>query len=175
MTYRSFSLIPGITDNLFSDRFDRMDRLFSRLTGDVPLSDSPSYNLIQIDETHYSLTVSVPGYKEEDLDILLQNGQLTISGKHECKGKDQGKMTEDRKNVKWLHKGICLDEFSLSFNLNNRVKVQSALLENGLLKLELEYEIPEEYKPQKITIESHNNNRIMQHQPRTSTRINQNK
>lgn len=166
MTYRSFSLIPGITDNLFSDRFDRMDRLFSRLTGDVPLSDSPCYNLIQMDENHYSLTVSVPGYKEKELDITLQNGQLTITGKHDCK--DKGKMKEDRKNVKWLHKGISCDEFSLSFNLHNRVKVQSALLENGLLKLELEYEIPEEHKPQKITIEnkvdSNSNNRIMKHE-----------
>ncbi|WWO95265.1 MAG: Hsp20 family protein [Candidatus Dasytiphilus stammeri] len=165
MTYRSaFSLIPGIiTDNLFSDRLDRMDRLFSRLTGDTPLSDSPCYNLIQIDDNHYSLTISVPGYKEKDLDITLQNGQLTITGKHECKNK--GKNKEDRKNVRWLHKGFSsADQFSLSFNLHNRVKVQSAVLENGLLKLELEYEIPEEHKPHKITIDSPVKNSLMQDQ-----------
>ncbi|WWP00611.1 MAG: Hsp20 family protein [Candidatus Dasytiphilus stammeri] len=146
MVYRSFSVIPGITDNIFSDRFDRMDKLFSRLTGDAPLSDFPSYNLFQTNENHYHLIVSVPGYKEKELDISLQNGQLTISGKHEKES------SKDKSHVKWLHQGISCDDFSLSFNLHNRVKVQSANLENGLLKLELKYEIPEEEKPQKINI-----------------------
>lgn len=158
MSYRSFSLIPGITDSLFSDRFDRMDKLFSRLTGDTPLSDSPAYNLIQTDDTHYHLTVSVPGYQEKNLNILLQNGQLTITGKHDV-------MPKEKNHVKWLHKGILEDNFSLSFHLHNRLKVQSANLDYGLLKLQLEYEIPEDEKPQKISIgKTNNTNRIIPHQ-----------
>lgn len=156
MTYRSFSLIPGITDNLFSDRLDRMDKLFTRLTGDIPLSNSPAYNLIQTDDTHYHLTVSVPGYQEKNLNILLQNGQLIITGKHELK--------KENTHVKCLHKGILCDDFSLSFNLHNRLKVQTANLDYGLLKLELEYEIPEHEKPQTISIgKTNNTNRIIPH------------
>ena len=30
---RSFSLFPALSDNLLSNRFDQMDRLFSQLTG----------------------------------------------------------------------------------------------------------------------------------------------
>ncbi|WWP02491.1 MAG: Hsp20 family protein [Candidatus Dasytiphilus stammeri] len=157
MAYRSFSLIPGITDNLFSDRFDRMDRLFSRLTGDVPLTDTPAYNLSQPDDNHYHLTISVPGYQEGELEILLQNGLLTINGKHK---KNQQDLNEKKCN--FLHKGISCENFSLSFNLHNRIKVQSANLEYGLLKLILEYEIPEAEKPYKIKIGQKNNHVIEQ-------------
>ncbi|HEI8865039.1 Hsp20 family protein [Serratia sp. AKBS12] len=146
MAYRPFSLIPTITDNLFSDRFDRMDRLFSRLTGDAPLSDTPSYNLIQRDDTHYELTVSVPGFQESELDIAVQNTQLTISGKRETSSNDE--------QIKWLHRGISQSAFTLSFSLSNRIKVGSANLSNGLLQLSLEYEVPEEEKPQRIAISS---------------------
>lgn len=157
MIYRPLSIIPELTSNLFSDRFDRMDRLFSRLTGDEPLSDAPAYNLVQRDDTHYELTISVPGYQEDELEVSLQNNQLSVSGKQ----------TETQKgtpeNDKWLHHGISRRDFTLSFNLHNRIKVQSASLSLGLLKLTLEREIPEEEKPQRISIETNNQNRILEH------------
>ncbi|BAP58491.1 Hsp20 family protein [Candidatus Tachikawaea gelatinosa] len=147
MMYRPLSIIPELTDNLFSDRFEKIDKLFSKLTGDVPLSDSPLYNLIKNDETHYELVVSVPGYQESDLNISLKNNQLTIIGKNEDIVE-----SEKESNKKWLHQGIKKNSFHLDFNLNNKIKVQSASLHLGLLKLLLEYEIPEEEKPKKITI-----------------------
>ncbi|WP_442890807.1 hypothetical protein [Arsenophonus sp. PmNCSU2021_1] len=50
MVYRSFSLIPMLSDNLLSDRFTQMDKLFSRITGEKPLSEMPTYNLYQKDK-----------------------------------------------------------------------------------------------------------------------------
>lgn len=155
MLYRSFSMMPTIADNLFSDRFDRIDKLFSRLTGDAPLSDVPSYNLIQKDEINYELTVSVPGYQESELDISIQNKQLIVTGKRE--------LTLDNEQTKWLHRGISQDTFTLNFSLNNRIKVKSANLSNGLLKLELEYETPEEEKPQRIPICSNSVEHELEH------------
>ncbi len=60
----SFSLFPTLSDSLLSNRFCQMDRLFSQLTGNRPLTLKHPYNLKQINETSYQLTVSVPGYKE---------------------------------------------------------------------------------------------------------------
>ncbi|MEX3098795.1 Hsp20 family protein [Serratia ureilytica] len=159
MAYRPLSLIPGITSSLFSDRFDRMDNLFSRLTGEQPLADSPAYNLLQQDETHYTLTVSVPGYHDNELDISVQNNQLTISGKRDESAH------QDVQKGHWLHQGIRQNDFTLGFTLHNRVKVQSASLDKGLLTLKLEYEIPEEEKPQRISIsnQSDDENRVIEH------------
>lgn len=158
MIYRPLSLIPELTDSLFSDRFDRMDKLFSRLTGDVPLSDTPSYNLVQRDESHYQLTLSVPGYREDEIDISVRNNQLTISGRHEEKQEEDPQAQE-----KWLHRGFSRSNFTLSFNLHNRINVQSAELNQGLLTLQLEYEVPEEEKPQRIAITSGEQARVIEH------------
>ncbi|CAK8741749.1 hypothetical protein SODG_005067 [Sodalis praecaptivus] len=37
MAYRSFSLMPILSNSLLTDRFTQMDNLFSRLTGESPV------------------------------------------------------------------------------------------------------------------------------------------
>ncbi|MEQ4673476.1 Hsp20 family protein [Providencia vermicola] len=143
---RSFSLFPTLSDNLLSNRFDQIDRLFSQLTGNRPLTSEHPYNLKQIDDTHYQLTVSVPGYKEGDLTVSMKGGTLCIQGEQSTE------LNND--SEKWIHKGITQNRFSLEFNLGKNVKIESAELSSGLLALDIEYEIPEEEKTQVIAIEN---------------------
>ncbi|HEC8327645.1 MULTISPECIES: Hsp20 family protein [Providencia] len=143
---RSFSLFPTLSDNLLSNRFDQIDRLFSQLTGNRPLTTEHPYNLKQIDDTHYQLTVSVPGYKEDDLTVSMKGGKLCIQGEQSTE------LNND--SEKWIHKGITQNTFSLEFNLGKNVKIESAELSGGLLALDIEYEIPEEEKTQVIAIEN---------------------
>lgn len=150
MTYRSFSFIPTLSSRLLSDRFTQMDNLFSRLTGEKPVTETANYNLLQIDKKNYELTISVPGYNKEELDINVLNNQLTITGKQEEIDSEPGEK-------KWLHKGIIKRGFSLSFNLEHKININQAYLDKGLLKLTFSYKIPEEEKPQKIEINIKNN------------------
>jgi molecular chaperone IbpA len=149
MTHRSLSLIPAFSGNLFSDRFAQMDNLFSRLTGEKPLSDSTAYNLLQKDREHYELTVSVPGWQQNELDISVLNNQLIISGKLDS---EKTKPVSEKDETKWLHQGIRKNPFSLSFNLEHRINIKQASLHDGLLTLQFSYDIPEKEKPQKIAI-----------------------
>ncbi|MGM3162624.1 Hsp20 family protein [Dickeya undicola] len=149
MAFKSMSLFPAITDSLFSDRFNRIDRLFSQLTGDTPLTATPSYDIRRLDDTHYGITVSVPGWREEELTISTHGGQLTISGKHKddvSEGQQEG----------WLYRSINHTDFSISYSLPEHVKVEGAHLENGLLTINLQQDIPENEKPKKIAIENRN-------------------
>lgn len=139
-----------MSNNLLSDRFTEIDSLFSRLTGEKPISDTSAYNLLQKDKEHYELTVSVPGYQLDELDVSVLNNQLTIKAVHDV---EQNEASDEKDGIKWLHKGIKKSAFSLSFNLDHRIKIQSANLDQGLLTLEFTYDIPEEEKPQKITID----------------------
>ena len=83
---KPFSLFPTLSDNLLSNRFDQIDRLFSQLTGSKPIaSPVQTYNLKQIDDNHYELTVSVPGYQENDLTVSLKGSRLLIEGKKKKK------------------------------------------------------------------------------------------
>ncbi|ADP67546.1 Hsp20 family protein [Buchnera aphidicola] len=145
MSYRSLSFIPNFNDhNVFSNRFNQIDKMFSTLTGEKPISDTPTYNLCQINEIEYQLTLSIPGYQEKELDISVHNNQLSIQGKKEN--------SDTQEYNKWLHKGIVFNNFSLNFNLDHKIKVKKAELSLGLLKLDFECNIPEEEKPKKISI-----------------------
>lgn len=150
MAYRSFSLLPALSENILSDRFTQMDKLFSRLTGEKPLSDTPAYNLLQTDKEHYELTVSVPGYQKNELDISVLNNQLTINGKVNIESHEAD--NQEKVSRKWIHKGITKPDFYLSFNLDHRIHILSANLDNGLLILQFTYDIPETEKPKKISL-----------------------
>nr|WP_325063697.1 Hsp20 family protein [Buchnera aphidicola] len=129
---------------MFSDRFKQIDNMFSRLTGEKPISDLPSYDLIQKNENNYQLIINTAGYKEEDLDILVHNNKLTVTGKYK-------ENINNKDNYNGCIKGLK-KYFSLSFNLDNRIKVKQAKIILGLLTLDFEYEIPEQEKPRKVEI-----------------------
>ncbi|CUX96794.1 Hsp20 family protein [Candidatus Doolittlea endobia] len=152
MTYRSFSLMPTLSNSLLTDRFTQMDNLFSRLTGEKPLSDTPAYNLLKNNERH-RLTVSVPGYTQDELDVSILNNQLMVRGKPNVEKTDE---SEEKEGIRWLHQGIRKSEFSLSFTLEHRIIIQQANLAYGLLTLNFTYDIPEQEKPQQISIDVKN-------------------
>ncbi|QHM73403.1 Hsp20 family protein [Mixta intestinalis] len=155
MAFKSLSLFPDVADSLFSDRFNRIDRLFSQLTGDAPLATVPAYDIKRLDESRYAITLSVPGWKENELEISATGGQLTVSGKRT----EEQSQPEEKSG--WLHRGISRHNFSVSYGLPQHVKVEGARLENGLLEIALYQEIPESEKPRKIAIESQQ--RVIEH------------
>ncbi|NDL63804.1 Hsp20 family protein [Acerihabitans arboris] len=145
MALKTLSVIPSFTDSFFGDRFDRIDRLFSQLTGDMPLSATPSYDIRRYGDNRYDLTLSVPGWSQDELDISAQGGQLIISGK-----RNEEKNAQEQEG--WLYRGISRTDFSLSYRLPEHVKVEGAELDKGLLTVSLLQDIPETEKPKKITI-----------------------
>jgi len=148
LSVRNFPVFPSFSDAFFSDRFNRIDRLFSQLTGDTPLSLTPPYDLKQLDDEHYALTVSVPGWKESELDIEVAGGQLTVTGKKETTT-NEGESSSGN----WLHQGISRTDFHLSYRVPEHMQVTEARLQDGLLSVGLRLEIPESEKSRRIPIE----------------------
>ena len=75
MALKTLSALPVFADSLFADRFNRIDRLFSQLTGDTPVGALPAYDLQKIDDSNFLLSVSVPGWKDEELEIETVGGK----------------------------------------------------------------------------------------------------
>jgi len=124
--------------------FDRLAQLMDnamRREGNQP--SYPPYNIELLEEDHYRITMAIAGFDVADVDIELEKGTLTISGK---------KPEEATNN--FLYHGIAGRNFERKFQLADHVKVTQAHLENGLLHIELVREIPEAMKPRKIQIES---------------------
>jgi len=93
----------------------------------------PPYNIEQIGDYELRITLAVAGFSMDDLDVEIDQNQLTIRGKQE----------DDSADRIFLHRGIAARQFQRSFVLADGIEVQSADLNNGLLHINLERVIPE--------------------------------
>merc|ERR1719282_838467 len=80
------------------------------------------YQLIDNDEK-FQLTVDVPGVKEEDIDIKLDDGQLTVAGQRLATS-ETSKFTSKFSQTFSLDTTVDVDQFTA--NLNNGVLIVSA-------------------------------------------------
>ena len=92
----------------------------------------PPYNIEQIDPGHLRITVAVAGFSEDDLSIQLEESQLLI----------RGKRTDEAERA-YLHRGSAARQFQRSFILADRIEVEAATLDNGLLHIDLVRPEPE--------------------------------
>jgi molecular chaperone IbpA len=107
-----------------------------------PQTNWPPYNIERKGEDQYFITMAVAGFAPEDIEIVHHENTLMVTG---------GKRAEPQ-DVELLYHGIATRSFRQSFNLADHVKVVAAGLHNGLLKIELKREVPEELKPRRIEI-----------------------
>lgn len=112
--------------------FDELERLVER-TAKSGNDGYPPYNIEQTSATSYRITLAVAGFREEDLAITLEDRQLVI----------RGRQTDDSEGRIFLHRGIAARQFQRSFVLADGVEVGEAVIENGLLHVDLTKAQPE--------------------------------
>ena len=112
--------------------FEQLERLVER-TAKSGNDGYPPYNIEQTAEDAYRITLAVAGFREEDLAITVEDAQLVIRGR-------QGEADESRV---FLHRGIATRQFQRSFVLADGVEVGEAVLENGLLHVDLSRKRPD--------------------------------
>lgn len=123
----------------FDRMFDELHRTFSNSRAD---GTYPPYNIAKLDETHYVVEVAVAGFRENELDVELKDGVLTVTGEQE----------KPENEPQYLHKGISARNFTRTFTLAENMEVRGATVTNGILAIALEHIIPEEKQPKKIAI-----------------------
>jgi molecular chaperone IbpA len=114
----------------------------------------PHYNIKKVSEDKYILEMAVAGYKKSDVEVLVQDGVLSIEGKVPLDPvKELERDLDDlEENEEFIHKGIARRSFKRQLQLAEYVECKGAKLEDGMLKVELNYNPPEDKKPKKITI-----------------------
>ena len=124
--------------------FDRLASMLDNATRNEQSQPAyPPYNIELIDENRYRITMAVAGFANDELSIQSEQGMLIIVGKKQQENGDR----------KYLYQGIAARSFERRFQLADHVKVVRASLDNGLLHVDLEREIPEAMKPRSIAIE----------------------
>jgi molecular chaperone IbpA len=143
LTLRSFD-IPAI--HKFGIGFDNMFDELMRVSAQQGNTNYPPYNIVQVNEDEYTISVAVAGFSLDNLSVTKDKKVLVIEGKQ-----TMGDLI-DEEEVKYLHKGISERNFRREFQLADHVEITGAHLELGILSVHLKREIPEEAKPKTIAI-----------------------
>ncbi|MEK1905735.1 MAG: Hsp20 family protein [Pseudomonas sp.] len=139
----AFSMAPLFRHSVGFDRFN--DLFESALRNNDAGSSYPPYNVEKHGDDQYRIVVAAAGFQDEDLELQVERGVLTVSG---------GKRERSAESVTYLHQGIAQRGFKLSFRLADHIEVKAASLINGLLNIDLVRIVPEEAKAKRIPIAS---------------------
>ncbi|MEH6519864.1 Hsp20 family protein [Sulfitobacter sp.] len=112
--------------------FEQLERVLER-NAKSGNEGYPPFNIEQTSERSYRITLAVAGFSEADLSITVEDRQLVI----------RGRQSDDSEGRVFLHRGIAGRQFQRSFVLADGVEVGEALIENGLLHVDLTQAKPE--------------------------------
>jgi molecular chaperone IbpA len=138
------SILPNIST--WSVGIEQQLNKWIEMNSTLKNTSYPPYNIVKVDEDHHEVELAVAGFNKSDINISVKDSVLTIEGK---------KDTDDDAEIvtEYVHKGIAQRNFTQTFVLAEYVRVTNATLVDGILRVSLERELPEEKKAKIIDIE----------------------
>ena len=90
-------------------------------------SSYPRYNIIE-SGGNYRIEIALPGWKKNELEVIIDGEELQL------KGKKEQKLNSDER---FVHQGLSLKSFERRFILNADLQVENVNLQDGLLTITL--------------------------------------
>lgn len=125
---------PLLFDSPFLLGFDHTRMLIERAAKAAGES-YPPYNVEARDDGGVRITLAVAGFAPDQLEVTVEGKQLTVAGR-------RGDAAEGPERA-YLHRGIAARGFVRAFVLADGMVVDGALLEHGLLHIDLVRPEPE--------------------------------
>ena len=120
--------------------FDRVPMLLTHAMQRVE-NGYPPYNIEKCGENEYRIVLAVAGFSRDDIKIVCEQNQLTVRGR-----------LNEKPERAYLHRGIANRDFKRVFDLADYIEVTGAMMDDGLLMIDLKRELPEALKPRRIEI-----------------------
>lgn len=121
-------------DHIFNDRFFNAQS-----------NNYPPHNIVKYNDNVYAIEIAVAGFLKEEINVSVDQDQLTITGK-----KDRPNVDTDQ--IEYLHRGLATRDFEQVFTLAEYMEVVGAKVENGMLQIDIKRVIPDALKPRNIEI-----------------------
>jgi molecular chaperone IbpA len=122
--------------------FDRLARLVDTAASATEAPTYPPYNIEKTGDDSYRLTMAVAGFSPDDIELVVKDNNLLISGR----------VRTDGAKSELLYRGIAARAFERRFALADHMVVEGADLRDGLLHVGLKRVVPEALKPRRIAI-----------------------
>ena len=121
--------------------FDRLFDLLENSAAGQAGDNYPPFDLVQLDDNSYRISLAVAGFRRDEIDITAQQNLLIVAGRR-----------QDDDGSGYIHRGIATRSFERRFGLADHVTVRGADMSDGLLSIDLVREIPEAMRPRKISL-----------------------
>ena len=121
----------------FDHIFDELERVTSHAKDTYP-----PHNVVKYDNNKYDIELAVAGFSKDDINIEIKEHILTIKGERGPR----------RDQELYVHKGISGRKFERQYRLSEYAEVTGADLTDGILTVSIEVVLPEEKRPQIISI-----------------------
>ena len=125
--------------------FDRLFDLLENSAAGQAGDNYPPFDLVQLDDNSYRISLAVAGFRRDEIDITAQQNLLIVAGRR-----------QDDDGSGYIHRGIATRSFERRFGLADHVTVRGADMSDGLLSIDLVREIPEAMRPRKISLSGSN-------------------
>ena len=119
--------------------FDRMFDGFEQRAA----TGYPPHNIVRLDENLYCIEMAVAGFKKSEIAVEVENDQLTIRGETQ---------TTTDPTRQYIHRGLSSRDFERRIGLTEHMIVKGAEIQDVILTINIELELPEEKKPRVVDI-----------------------
>jgi len=140
--------MPGLLAdfNPFFNQTLGLDNIFDSLAEfDKPNNKYPPYNIVK-GPFSYAIEMALAGWKMDEINIVIEKNVLTIEGNKKSDGLSE--------HDSFVHKGIADRSFKQQFTIGDRVTIDDAKLNDGMLVVSMSVTIPDEEQPVTIPISS---------------------
>jgi len=96
----------------------------------------PPYNVEDLGDDRLRITLAVAGFGPDHLLVTVEDNQLVIQGRRETEASD-GRKADVKPEAAYLHRGIAARAFLRTFVLADGMEVSGAVLEHGLLHVDV--------------------------------------
>lgn len=88
----------------------------------------PPYNIKQVKENKYVIEMAVAGFSKSDIEITLEGNKLIV----------KGNIQDNDALDNFIFRGIANRNFTREFKINDKIEIETAELNNGMLKIWLQ-------------------------------------
>jgi molecular chaperone IbpA len=127
----------------FDHLFDTINAAETWANASPSRGSYPPYNVLRRDDDHYALEIAVAGFGEKDLSVTVNNGKLTVVGDIQ---------QDEDASVTYVHRGLARRKFQQEWTLVEYVNVTDVTVQNGIMTIELERQLPDSLKPRSVAI-----------------------
>lgn len=124
--------------------FDRMFDTFESRFANQLSNNYPPHNIVRKDQHNYFIEMAVAGFAKDEISVEVEGETITVKGER--------RREEEEQEVHYIHRGLSARDFSRSFQMAEHMVVKGALIKDGILKIDLEFIVPEDKKPRLIDI-----------------------